>query len=92
MNYIMNKVQQIFQQAPDGVSEEQISKLLEIHDNDSLMVLSILWKLEKEGNEDNEATEQDKTKKKWDNIREICNSYEEEMQNFMKSKQKDNSN
>lgn len=81
----MDIVEQVLQQSPEGVSKEQIIKLLETYDGDSLKVLSILWEL----GEDVVSTvvEDDDKKKKWENIREICNSYEEEMQNFMKSKQ-----
>ena len=86
MNYMMDKIEQILQQAPEEVSKEQISKLLETHDGDSLKVLSILWNLKEENEESNDSNANDMTKK-WENIREICNSYEEEMQNFMKSKQ-----
>jgi hypothetical protein len=92
MNYMMDKIEQILQQSPEEVSKEQISKLLETHDGDSLKVLSILWNL-KDGNEgsngsnDSNGSNATDMTKKWENIREICNSYEEEMQNFMKSKQ-----
>lgn len=95
MNYMMDKVEQIFQQAPEGISKKQISNLLDIHNGDSLMVLTILWKLgdgndNANGDDDNGdvVKEEDVKKKKWDDIREICNSYEEEMQKFMQSKQK----
>ena len=95
MNYIMNKIEQIFQQAPEEVSKEEISKLLELHDGDSLMVLSILWNLNDASNVSNVSNESNTSnvsnvsdmKNKWEDIREICNSYEQEMQNFMKSKQ-----
>lgn len=86
MNYMMDKIEQILQQAPEEVSKEQISKLLEIHDGDSLMVLSILWNLNDKSDTRDTSNVSDMTKK-WENIRDICNSYEQEMQNFMKSKQ-----
>ena len=77
----MDKIRQILQQSPEGVEEEQIKKLLKIYEDDSVKVLTYLWDI-KENNE----VEENQDKKKWDNIREICNSYEEEMENFMKSK------
>jgi acyl carrier protein len=86
MNYMMDKIEQILQQAPEEVSKEQISKLLEIHEGDSLMVLSILWNLNDKSDAIDTSNASDMTKK-WENIRDICNSYEQEMQNFMKSKQ-----
>ena len=83
---MMDKIEQILQQAPEEVSKEQISKLLEIHDGDSLMVLSILWNLNDKSDAIDTSNVSDMTKK-WENVRDICNSYEQEMQNFMKSKQ-----
>ena len=80
--------EQVLQQSPVGVEKEKISKLLETYDGDCLKVLSILWDLgDDEVSNVQVSDDNDKGKKKWEDIRDICNTYEEEMQNFMKSKQ-----
>ena len=77
----MDKIQQVLQQAPYGIEEEEVKKLLQEHDGDCLKVLTYLWKIKEDNKNEKRESEQ-----KWDNIRDICNSYEEEMENFMKSK------
>lgn len=44
-------------------------------------VLSECWKMSEQPKK-----ESSKHEKKWENIRNICNSYEEEMNNFMNKK------
>jgi hypothetical protein len=80
----MDKIRQVLQQAPDGVEEEQVKTLLQKYDGDCLKVLTYLWEIEEDVV--NEKQENKENKHDWNNIRDICNSYEEEMENFMKSK------
>lgn len=80
------KVKQILQQSPEGISEEEIKQQLEEHDGDSVKVLSILWEVNSNTDDGNHQKEQNDKQKKWENIRDICNSYEQEMQDFMNSK------
>jgi hypothetical protein len=77
----MDKIRQVLQQAPDGIEEEQVKTLLQKYDGDCLKVLTHLWEIE-----ENVVTDKQENEHDWDNIRDICNSYEEEMANFMKSK------
>ena len=69
----------ILQQCPACVTKEQIENLLQEHNNDIPSVLSECWKLS-----ETPKSEKSEQKKKWENIRDICNTYEEEMNNFMK--------
>ena len=80
------KVKQILQQSPEGISEEEIKQQLEEHDGDSVKVLSILWEVNSNTDNGNIQKEQNDKQKNWENIRDICNSYEQEMQDFMNSK------
>ena len=80
----MDKIRQVLQQAPDGVEEEQVKTLLQKYDGDCLKVLTYLWEIEEDVV--NKKQENKENKHDWNNIRDICNSYEEEMENFMKSK------
>lgn len=72
-------IESILQQCPDGTTQEQIEKLLIEHDNNITSVLSECWKMSEQPKKDTSEH-----KKKWENIRNICNSYEEEMNTFMK--------
>ena len=78
----MDKIELVFQQAPEGVSREQIKEYLENNDGDCLKVLSILWELREDVVSNVKV---DEKQQKWEDIREICNSYEREMQSFMSS-------
>ena len=74
-------IESILQQFPDGTTQEQVEKLLIEFNNDIANVLSECWKMSEQPKK-----EASKHEKKWENIRNICNSYEEEMNNFMNKK------
>jgi hypothetical protein len=71
-------IETLLQQCPSGTSKEHVEKLLKKHDNDTSCVLSECWNLS-----ETKSTESNDCQKKWKNIRDICNSYEEEMKQFM---------
>ena len=74
----MDKINFILQQAPGEVTEDIVKKLLEKHDGKVEDVLLEIWKI------DIPVTKNvDTEKKKWDDIRDICSSYENEMHQHM---------
>lgn len=83
MENIENLINKIKHQAPENVSEEEIKKQIEIHNGDFVKILTELWNINYVKN-----TDIDENKQKWDNIREICSSYEMEMYNLMQNSKK----
>lgn len=76
----MDKVKSVLDQSPDGVTEEIANNLLKKHDGDVVEVLTELWNINT-----NKVTNIDMEKQKWNDIREICSSYEEEMHEYMEA-------
>lgn len=78
-------IEKILSQSPDNIVKEDIEKLIAIHGEDTVAILSELWNVNVVRNEeclnDKERTDKDK----WENIRDICSSYESEMENYMNS-------
>lgn len=74
-------IDSILQQAPDGVSRELVEELLKKHKGDGANVLAELWNIQ----ETCKNTTYNEDAAKWKHVREICQAYEEEMENFMKS-------
>ena len=68
-------MEQIISQAPDNLTEEYIKTIYEKNNNDIVKTLSELWNLE-----DNTNT---KSLSKWNEIRETCDSYDNEMQKML---------
>jgi len=78
-------IEKILSQSPDNIVKEDVEKLIAIHGEDTVTILSELWNVNVVNNEeflnDKERTDKDK----WENIRDICSSYESEMENYMNS-------
>ena len=67
---------EIRKQAPTGISDEIIKELYEKNNNDITKTLMELWEID-----DNIKT---KELSKWDEIRETCDSYDNEMTKMLK--------
>lgn len=76
----MDKVKSILQQSPDGVTEDMVNILLKKHDGNVVDVLTDLWNVDTYN-----VTNIDMEKQKWNDIREICSSYEQEMHEYMEA-------
>jgi hypothetical protein len=83
----MNKLEEVISQAPDNISKEDIEVIFKKNNENVIDTLVDLWDLEAPNapNTANESTEKDiidlKTDEhKWANIRDICDSYDLEMQ------------
>jgi|694.fasta_scaffold00020_77 hypothetical protein len=74
-------IESILQQAPEGVTQEQVEALYNKHEGNSVAVLSELWNLPA----DIKNVAYNEEKDKWKNMREICQAHEEEMEKFMKA-------
>lgn len=78
-------IEKILDQSPTDTCKEDVVKLIDIHGEDSVSILAKLWKLETVTNCDIDAN-----KSKWEEIRDICSSYETKMNDIMQNMQKDN--
>lgn len=78
-------IEKILDQSPTDTTKEDVVKLIDIHGEDIVSILAQLWKLETVTNCDINAD-----KNKWDEIRDICSSYETKMNDMMQNIQKDN--
>lgn len=65
----------ILEQAPRHLTDEEIIKIYEENNKDMIQTLIKLWELEEEI---------PKNKTKWDEIRETCDLYDNEMNKIMK--------
>lgn len=74
-------MESILKQSPDGTTMEDIEALYKKHEGNTTDILLELWDIQ----DVIHNKPFDKEKEKWTKVRDICNSYEEEMQNFMKS-------
>jgi hypothetical protein len=74
-------IESLLQQAPEGVSREQVEALYKKHDGNSSAVLTELWDIP--SNIKNVPFNEDK--EKWQKMRDIFQAYEEEMERFMKT-------
>ena len=89
----MNKIDEVISQAPDHISKEDIEVIFKKNNENVIDTLVDLWNLEvpnapnapKTTKTTNEGTEEDNIdletdEHKWANIRDICDSYDLEMQ------------
>lgn len=85
----MNKMDEVISQAPDHISKEDIEVIFKKNNENVIDTLVDLWNLEvpkaPNAKTTNEGTEEDKIdletdEHKWANIRDICDSYDLEMQ------------
>lgn len=67
---------EILKQAPDGINKEIINEIYIKNDNDIIKTLMELWDIK-----DNEKP---KEFSKWDEIRDTCDAYDNEMTKMLK--------
>jgi hypothetical protein len=78
-------IQKILEQAPEGISVTDVETIFEKNLGNVVDTLSELWDLPVK----NKSVPCD-SHKKWQEVRDICSAYEEEMQNFMKDTRRPN--
>lgn len=71
-------IESILQQAPETVKQDEIEALYEKHTGNILNVLTELWEVPPQLVKNTSCTE-----RKWDEIRDICDSINEEYEKFM---------
>lgn len=71
----------ILDQSPEGTTLEDIAVLYKKHEGKVVDILTELWQVQ----EVVQNKPYDDNREKWVEVRNICNAYEEEMENFMKS-------
>jgi hypothetical protein len=86
---------EVINQAPDNISKEDIEVIFKRNNENVINTLVDLWNLDvsksKNTNEENEEIDLNDPTNKWANIRNICDSYDLEMQtqmNMLKNKGK----
>lgn len=73
-------MEQILQQAPPGITQEYIETIWEKHKGDVVNILAELWNVEETPKAFRNISVQDmNTKKKFDEIRDICDAFDTEM-------------
>jgi len=68
---------EVVKQAPEGIDSKIIREVFERNNEDPLKTLMELW--------DINENKKEVITNKWDEIRDICDSYDTEMSNFMKN-------
>lgn len=71
------KLEEVFAQAPAGISLEYVQTVFHKNDNKVLPTLMELWDIHER---------QKKPKSKWDDIRDTCDAYDMEMDRTIMSK------
>lgn len=84
----MDIIESILNQAPDDVTREKVEELMVKYENNTTDVLSELWNLNDNVTSNVVMDEDYEKKQRWHNVREICNAYEKEMQEFMQSRRR----
>ena len=73
-------MEQILQQAPPGITQEYIETVWEKHQGNVANILAELWNVEEAPKQSKNISIEDlNTKKKFDEIRDICDAFDEEM-------------
>lgn len=67
---------EIVKQAPEGIDIKVIKEIYEKNNEDQLKTLMELWEIKEK--------KQVKTENQWDNIRDTCDAFDEEMGKFIK--------
>lgn len=75
-------IESILQQAPEGVDVERVKELYEKHQGNVVSVLTELWNIPEK---DVHNVSYNSKQAKWNEVRDICNAYEEEMEKFMQN-------
>lgn len=78
-------MENILNQAPEGTNIEDVNKLYKKHNGDTVKILSELWEVKEAPIKNIVYDDKYKNEKKWKEIREVCDAYEEEMEKFMSS-------
>jgi hypothetical protein len=78
-------IRKLLDQAPEGVSATDVETILEKNLGNVVDTLSELWELPVK----NISLPSD-SHKKWQEVRDICSAYEQEMQNFMNDSKRSN--
>lgn len=76
----------ILKQSPEGTTIDDVEKLFSKYEGNTIEILSELWNVSSSNvikNQNCANIEEFNKKQKWRNIREICNTYEEEMEKYM---------
>ena len=73
-------MEKVLKQAPIGICDEKIKEIFDNNNGDINKTLMELWDI---------PLEIEKEKTKWDDIRETCDAFDEEMSKMMKSKKND---
>lgn len=76
-------MESIYNQSPEGTTMEEIEVLFKKHGGRSADVLAELWDVDEVVK--NKPYSNRDEQQKWENIRDICNTYEEEMQKLRSS-------
>jgi hypothetical protein len=77
-------MEQILQQAPEGITREYIESIYEKHQGNVIEVLAELWNIEEPPKETKNISVEDmKLKNKFAEIRDICDAFDEEMEKQM---------
>jgi hypothetical protein len=75
-----NLIEQILGQCPENTTKSDVDSLIKKHNSNVVNILTEVWEIKEQQKQKQE------NKHDWEKIREICNSYEEEMENFMNTK------
>jgi DNA-binding transcriptional MerR regulator len=67
---------EIIKQAPEGIDIKVIKEIYEKNNEDQLKTLMELWEIKEK--------KEVKTENQWDNIRDTCDAFDEEMSKFIK--------
>jgi hypothetical protein len=80
-------MEEVINQAPDNISKEDIEVIFKKNNENVINTLVELWNLDvsktKNTNEEDEEIDLNNPTNKWANIRNICDSYDLEMQTQM---------
>ena len=71
-------MEEVYKQAPEGITYEHVERIFNINDKDVLKTLIGLWKIPEE-NIKNISEEESK----WNNIRNTCDDFDNEMKNVL---------
>ena len=81
----MDKYESILQQCPEGITIDMIQELYKKHNGNTTDILLECWNLDTTPSVNNKIYDDNyKKREKWNEIRDICMSYEEEMSKMMK--------
>jgi hypothetical protein len=77
-------MEDIIRQTPKNISYEKVKEIYERNDKDKLKTLMEIWDIKDEIKED----KKDNIQMKWDNIRETCDAFDNEMTRIMNNARK----